>query len=178
MPGVTDQLTKHFSFVPSLVPQSFFPETTNKSDTIMTPLASLSPPHSPTTTTTTNGPSFRRAVKVALLLLLLVQTHYLYQNFVPNKNEKALHGARMTTVMDLSDSSSLAWNYNINQSSPGFEDEGVEPKANTTSQSVRMTTPVNRLLLNGTISIKVLPDLKRKGKNQRPTRRVLLSTRL
>ena len=92
-----------------------------------------------------------------------------FPNFVPNKNEKALHGARMTTVMDLSDSSSLAWNYNINQRSPGFEDEGVEPKANTTSQSVRMTTPVNRLLLNGTISIKVLPDLKRKGKNQRPS---------
>ena len=91
-----------------------------------TPLPSFLPPYSPTTTTT-NGPSFRRAVKVVFLLLLLVQIHYLYQNFFPNKSKKALHGTRMTTPVSTTNSSSLN----------RFEEERGEPKANTTSPAIQ-----------------------------------------
>ena len=73
-------------------------------------------------------------VQGVLLLLLLVQTHYVYQNFVPNNSEKALHGARMATPVDTTNLTSLVGNYHIARSSLGLkEEERVQPKANTTS---------------------------------------------
>ena len=83
-----------------------------------TPLPSLSPPSTSTTTTTTNGLSFRRVVQVTLLLLLMMQIWHLYHTFsaTNNNNNNELHGARMTTAIETTNSSSLVWNYDMNRS--------------------------------------------------------------
>ena len=60
--------------------------------------------------------------------------------FATDNSEEALHGSRMTTAIDTTNSSFLVWNF-INQSSVRFEDERREPKANMTSPVIN--NPLN-----------------------------------